>query len=201
METLEKTASVTLTNKALTELLTGLLTHADTGKNAPAALNCIKLWATGGNIYGVATDRYRLIEGWTPAFKSETDLPHQFEPVLIKAESVKAWLKELKSAGIGNSTLELADNNLYLYTGENIVASKVQDLTFPPHDYLFNHGEFKPVEVIAFNPDFLSDYAKFAQGVILKQEAKNKPYHIEFTGDLKFKEATFRALLMPIKVN
>lgn len=199
METKLKSASLTLPVSALRDLLSGAVIFTGSAKDNLPALNSVMLKSEGGLLNAAATDRYRLINGWTPAYKAKEGESHEFAPVLISEASVKAILNTLKPIKFGNATLELGEGALIVLTEAGTNTAPLVEATFPPYDHLFNAGEGEPVQEIAFNPNYFADFGKISgkSGGVMVRFNGNKAISIDFNGEVALSGATWRGLLMP----
>ena len=199
MQTQVKSASLTLGVKDLRDLLTGAVLFTASEKENIPALNSIALKSEGGLLKAVATDRYRLIEGWTPAYIAKEGQSHEFNQIMISEKSVKSILLSIKDQKTGNVTLELDDQNLSVLSENFVNISSLIEATFPPYSHLFD-GEPVAIQEIAFNPSLFADFGKIAGkkgGVIVEFRGPNNAIGISFNGDLALSGATWRGLLMP----
>lgn len=199
MNTMTKSASLTLGVKDLRDLLTGAVIFTAGEREGLPALNSVALKSEGGILTAAATDRYRLIEGFTPVYVAKEDQSHEFDQILISEKSVKSILLSIKDQKTGNVTLELIDNNLSVLSENFVNISSLVDATFPPYRQLFE-GEAVAVEEIVFNPSYFADFGKIAGkkgGVNVQFRGPNKAILIDFNGDLALSGANWRGLLMP----
>lgn len=199
MDTKTKTASLALGVNDLRDLLTGAVLFTGNERDGIQVLNSIALKSEGGLLTAAATDRYRLIEGWTPAYIAKEGESHEFEQILIAEKSVKSILLSIKDQKSGNVTLELDDQNLSVLSDNSVNISSLISGTFPPYKHLFD-GEPVAVQEIAFNPALFADFGKISGkkgGVIVEFRGPGKAIGISFNGNLALAGATWRGLLMP----
>lgn len=190
--TIEKTGlkSLTVDSKQLEELLTGVSTHAGKDETLPV-LNAVQLRASGGKVYAVATDRYRLIEGQR---EGEGDL----DPVLIRLGDVKRIIALAKGEKRKFSlpvSIGAAGDLVSVAIGGDSLTIRAWDGTFPPYEHLFPTGAPVALSGIQFNPIFFADYAKIAgkgAAVGVQFYGEGKPIGIELGEG-------WRALLMPMR--
>ena len=178
----------------LLELLEGAITHSDKGKNALHALNSVQLLGGAGNLIARATDRYRLIEGQARALDGSLD------KALISLDDIKRIITLLKAHKAHRIGLTRISNALTVSAlGDSLTVTLLEG-TFPPTEELFtkSEGEPSPIEGVAFNPAFFTDYAKIAgKGAAVKVYfyGEGKPMRVRITGDT----ILWRALLMPMR--
>ena len=199
MDTKTKSASLTLGVKDLRDLLTGAVLFTASERDGIQVLNSIALKSEGGLLTAAATDRYRLIEGWTPAYIAKEGESHEFEQILIAEKSAKSILSSIKDQKTGNVTLELSGDTLSVLSENSVNISSLISGTFPPYLHLFE-GEPAAVQEIAFNPSYFADFGKISGkkgGVIVEFRGDKKAIGISFNGDLALSGANWRGLLMP----
>jgi len=177
----------------LLELLEGVSTHASKDRHF-RNLNAVELEGGGGLFIARATDRYRLIEGEAKALEGSLD------KALVSLEDTKriiALLKGHKAHRIGLN--RIGDTLTVSALGDSLTVT-LFSVTFPPTADLFkaSEGEGKPIEGIAFNPVFFTDYAKIAgKGAAIKVyfTGEGKPMRVRITSET----IVWRALLMPMR--
>jgi DNA polymerase III sliding clamp (beta) subunit (PCNA family) len=194
-ETRAETMSATLGARDLEALLAGVSTHAHKRDDLPT-LNSVKIWATGGSIYAVATDRYRLIEGKRAG---EGDI----DPAVIRLSDIKRIITLIKGHEtnlpiILPVTITRAGDLVSVSIAGDSLTLTAWECNYPPHDHLFQAAEGEGVAIpsITFNPAYFSDYAKITDypkaGVRVQFYGENKPIRVELGEN-------WRALLMPMK--
>jgi DNA polymerase III sliding clamp (beta) subunit (PCNA family) len=188
------TDSVTVSASDLLELLEGASTHADRGKNSLRALSSVQIWGEGGQLYARATDRYRAIVGEIAGEGAD------LAPSLIALDDIKRVISLAKDSKLARLTLTRVNNLLTVSVSGSAITLELLDDNYPPSfDNLFAKGEPSPMEMIAINPIFMSDYAKII--------GKGDPVKLEFRGagmpihiGLKGNKVEWRALLMPMRI-
>ena len=200
----KNTASITVANAAMIELLEGVLTHAGKDKSLPL-LNTIAIESSGGEVIARATDRYRLIEG---RVEQVNDLTGSLPITLIPVDDVKKIItlaKAAKADRYGYVKIEREGERVSARYLDQEIIFRAYDGTFPPTDQLWPAEDTPrvPVEKVSFNPTFFSDYGKIVgkKGAVTVEFTDNnspmrKPIIIGLTGE----KVTWRALLMPMRI-
>ena len=179
----------------LLELLEGVSSHAGRDKSLPT-LNAVELEGEGGTLTARATDRYRLIEGQAKGRGEEGSL----DKALISLEDIKRIITLAKEHKPNLVSITRAGNALSVSSlGDSLTVTLLAG-QYPPTAHLFkeSEGESKPIEGVAFNPAYFTDYAKIAgKGAAIKVyfTGEGKPMRIRITS----KTITWRALLMPMR--
>lgn len=176
----------------LLELLEGVSTHASNDRHF-RNLNAVEVEGGEGLLIARATDRYRLIEGQARALEGSLD------KALVSLDDTKriiALLKTHKAHRIGLN--RIGDTLTVSALGDSLTVT-LFTVTFPPTSELFakSEGEPSPVEGVAFNPAYFTDYAKIAgKGAAIKVyfTGEGKPMRVRITSDT----INWRALLMPM---
>jgi len=177
----------------LLTLLEGVSSHAGRDKSLPT-LNAVEVEGGGGLLVARATDRYRLIEGQARALEGSLD------KALIALDDVKRIITLAKEHKPNRVALNrLGDSLTVSSLGDSLTVSLLGG-TFPPTEQLFtdSEGEPSPIEGVAFNPAFFTDYAKIAgKGAAIKVYfyGDSKPMRVRITSD----KILWRALLMPMR--
>ena len=177
----------------LLELLEGVSTHAGRDKSLPT-LNAVEIEGGGGLFIARATDRYRLIEGGARALEGSLD------KAFISLDDIKRIITLAKAHKPNRVALNrLGDSLTVSSLGDSLTVSLLGG-TFPPTAHLFeaSEGESKPIEGVAFNPAYFTDYAKIAgkgQAVKVYFTGEGKPMRVRITSDT----INWRALLMPMR--
>jgi len=188
------TDTVTVGAGDLLELLEGVSTHADKGKNCLRALNSVQIWGEGGRLSARATDRYRAIVGEIAGEGAN------LAPSLIALDDIKRVISLTKANKLYRITLTRVADLLTVSVSGSAITIQLLDDNYPPSfDNLFNKGEPSPMEIIAINPAFMADYAKIVgkgEPVKLEFRGAGMPIHIGLTGEA----VTWRALLMPMRI-
>jgi len=183
--------SATVRSNDLVELLTGVSTHAHKGEESPI-LNSVLMGVEDGNIYAVATDRYRLIEGKRVG-------EGKLDPVLIRLSDIKRILSLIKDKG--RFPLPVTINHLEngglvsVAIGGDSLTLNACDGAFPPYEHIFPTGETVAIPMIQFNPALFADYSKIAgKGIAVRVRfyGENKAMAIDLGEG-------WRALLMPMR--
>jgi len=182
--------SATVSSDTLAELLAGAATHAHKSAEIPV-LNCVALKVSGGKVYAVATDKYRLIKG-------EIAGEGELDTVLIRLTDVKRIITLVKGDKRRFAlpvTINASGGLVSVAVGGDSLTLNAWDGTFPPYEHLFPTGETVPLPAINFNPALFADYAKIA--------GKGAAVRVQFYGDTKpigieLGEG-WRALLMPMR--
>jgi hypothetical protein len=197
MDTMERetiTDSLSVSALSLVELLEGASTHADKGKNGLRALSAVQVAGESGNMTARATDRFRAIEGKIAGEGAD------LAPSLISLDDVKRIISLAKDNKVARITFTRVANLLTVSVSGSAITIQLLEENYPPNfDDLFNKGEVTPMEKVAFNPAFFSDYAKVAgkgNAVTVEFKGEGKP----FTIGLKGKSVEWRALLMPMRI-
>jgi len=189
----ESLSFIELEGALLLELLEGVSTHASKDKSLPT-LNAVEVEGGGGLLVARATDRYRLIEGQARALEGSLD------KALIALDDVKRIITLAKEHKPNRVALNrLGDSLTVSSLGDSLTVSLLGG-TFPPTEQLFtdSEGEPSPIEGVAFNPAFFTDYAKIAgKGAAIKVYfyGDSKPMRVRITSD----KILWRALLMPMR--
>jgi len=175
------------------ELLEGVSTHAGRDKSLPV-LNAVEIEGTGGLFIARATDRYRLIEGEIKVFGGQLD------KALVSLDDIKRIITLLKAHKHNVIVITRLGNDLTVSTLGNALTFTVLDKELPPTADLFkaSEGEPSPIEGVAFNPAYFTDYAKIAgKGAAIKIyfRGEGKPMRVRITSD----SINWRALLMPMR--
>jgi DNA polymerase III sliding clamp (beta) subunit (PCNA family) len=188
------TDSVTVGAVELLELLEGVSTHADRGKNCLRALSSVQIWGEGGRLSARATDRYRAIVGEIAGEGAD------LTPSLIALDDIKRVISLAKDSKLARLTLTRVANLLTVSVSGSAITIQLLDDNYPPSfDDIFSKGEPSPMEMIAINPAFMADYAKIVgkgNAVKLEFRGAGMPIHIGLTGEA----VTWRALLMPMRI-
>ena len=188
------TDTVTVGAGDLLELLEGVSTHADKGKNCLPALNSVEIWGESGRLSARATDRYRAIVG--EIVGEGADLA----PSLISLDDAKRVISLAKASKLSRVTFTRLGDYLTISVLGGEITLRLLDERYPPSfDTLFEKGAPSPMEMIAINPVFMADYARITekgQPVRLQFRGAGMPIHIGLTGEA----VTWRALLMPMRV-
>lgn len=188
------TDSVTVGAGDLLELLEGVSTHADRGKNCLPALSSVEIWGEGGRLSARATDRYRAIVG---EIEGEGE---GLTPSLIILSDAKRIISLAKSSNLSRITLTRISNLLTVSANGNAITIQLFKVNYPPSfNSLFEKGEPSPMEMIAINPAYMADYAKIVgkgNAVRLEFRGAGMPVHIGLAGEA----VTWRALLMPMRI-
>lgn len=177
----------------LLELLEGVSTHAGRDKSLPT-LNAVEVEGGGGLLIARATDRYRLIEGGAKALEGSLD------KALVSLDDTKRIITLLKAHKAHRIGLNRIGNALTVSAlGDSLTVTLLEGI-FPPTEHLFNasEGESKPIEGVAFNPAYFTDYAKIAgkgNAVKIYFTGDGKPMRVRITSDT----INWRALLMPMR--
>ena len=201
MSTIEQTRAVEgeslnaleLEGGLLLELLEGVSTHAGKDKSLPT-LNAVEVEGGGGLFIARATDRYRLIEGGARALEGSLD------KALVSLDDTKRIIALLKAHKAHRIGLNRIGNALTVSAlGDSLTVTLLQG-HYPPTAHLFeaSEGESKPIEGVAFNPVFFTDYAKIAgKGAAIKVyfTGEGKPMRVRITSDT----IEWKALLMPMR--
>jgi DNA polymerase III sliding clamp (beta) subunit (PCNA family) len=191
----ESLNALELEGSLLLELLEGVSSHAGRDKSLPT-LNAVELEGEGGTLTARATDRYRLIEGQAGARVWEGSL----DKALISLEDIKRIITLAKEHKPNLVSITRAGNALSVSSlGDSLTVTLLAG-QYPPTAHLFkeSEGESKPIEGVAFNPAYFTDYAKIAgKGAAIKVyfTGEGKPMRIRITS----KTITWRALLMPMR--
>jgi len=189
----ESLNALEITGGLLLELLEGVSSHAGRDKSLPT-LNAVEVEGGGGLFIARATDRYRLIEGQARALEGSLD------KALVSLEDTKRIIALLKAHKAHRIGLNRIANALTVSAlGDSLTVTLLEG-TFPPTSELFNNSEGKPspVEGVAFNPAYFTDYAKIAgKGAAVKVyfTGEGKPMRVRITSDT----INWRALLMPMR--
>lgn len=189
----ESLNNLELDGALLLELLEGVSSHAGRDKSLPT-LNAVEVEGEGGLLIARATDRYRLIEGQARALEGSLD------KAMISLEDTKRIIALLKAHKAHRIGLNRISNALTVSAlGDSLTITLLAG-TFPPTNELFtkSEGEPSPIEGVAFNPAFFTDYAKIAgKGAAIKVyfNGDGKPMRVRITSDT----ITWRALLMPMR--
>jgi DNA polymerase III sliding clamp (beta) subunit (PCNA family) len=177
----------------LLELLEGVSSHAGRDKSLPT-LNAVEVEGGGGLLIARATDRYRLIEGGAKALEGSLD------KALVSLDDTKRIIALLKAHKAHRIGLNRIGNALTVSAlGDSLTVTLLEGI-FPPTEHLFNasEGESKPIEGVAFNPAYFTDYAKIAgkgNAVKIYFTGEGKPMRVRITSDT----INWRALLMPMR--
>jgi len=177
----------------LLELLEGVSSHAGREKSLPT-LNAVEVVGGGGLLIARATDRYRLIEGGAKALEGSLD------KALVSLDDTKRIIALLKAHKAHRIGLNRIGNALTVSAlGDSLTVTLLEGI-FPPTEHLFNasEGESKPIEGVAFNPAYFTDYAKIAgkgNAVKIYFTGEGKPMRVRITSDT----INWRALLMPMR--
>jgi DNA polymerase III sliding clamp (beta) subunit (PCNA family) len=189
----ESLNSIEVAGDQLLTLLEGVSSHAGKDKHLPT-LNAVEVEGGGGAFTARATDRYRLIEGQARALDGSLD------KALISLDDIKRIITLLKAHKAHRIALTRIANALTVSAlGDSLTVTLLEG-TFPPTEELFtkSEGEPSPIEGVAFNPAFFTDYAKIAgKGAAVKVYfyGEGKPMRVRITGDT----ILWRALLMPMR--
>jgi DNA polymerase III sliding clamp (beta) subunit (PCNA family) len=189
----ESLNNIELEGGLLLELLEGVSTHAGRDKHLPT-LNAVEVEGEGGLFIARATDRYRLIEGQARSLDGSLD------KALISLDDIKRIITLAKAHKAHRIGLTRLGNALTVSAlGDSLTVTLLEG-TFPPTAHLFDasEGESKPIEGVAFNPAFFTDYAKIAgKGAAIKVyfTGEGKPMRVRITSDT----INWRALLMPMR--
>jgi DNA polymerase III sliding clamp (beta) subunit (PCNA family) len=184
--------SIELEGGLLLTLLEGVSTHAGKDKSLPT-LNAVEVEGEGGLFIARATDRYRLIEGQVAA---EGGL----DKALISLDDTKRIITLIKDHKAHRIIVNRVSDTLTVFAGLDALTFTLLDGTFPPTSDLFakSEGDPVPVEGVAFNPAFFTDYAKIAgkgEAVKVYFTGEGKPMRVRITSDT----INWRALLMPMR--
>jgi DNA polymerase III sliding clamp (beta) subunit (PCNA family) len=190
----ESLSIIELEGALLVELLEGVSSHAGRDKSLPT-LNAVELEGEGGTLTARATDRYRLIEGQAKGRGEGGSL----DKALISLEDIKRIITLAKEHKSNLVSIMRAGNALTASSLSDSLTVTLLQGTFPPTEYLFkeSEGESKPIEGVAFNPAYFTDYAKIAgKGAAIKVyfTGNGKPMRIRITSNT----IVWRALLMPM---
>jgi DNA polymerase III sliding clamp (beta) subunit (PCNA family) len=191
----ESLNAIEIVGELLLELLEGVSSHAGRDKSLPT-LNAVEVEGGGGLFIARATDRYRLIEGQAGARVWEGSL----DKALIPLEDIKRIITLAKEHKSNLVSITRAGNVLSVSSlGDSLTVTLLQG-ALPPVEHLFkaSEGESKPIEGVAFNPAYFTDYAKIAgKGAAIKVyfTGEGKPMRIRITS----KTIVWRALLMPMR--
>jgi DNA polymerase III sliding clamp (beta) subunit (PCNA family) len=189
----ESLNNIEVAGDQLLTLLEGVSSHAGKDKHLPT-LNAVQVEGEGGAFTARATDRYRLIEGQARALDGGLD------KALISLDDIKRIITLLKAHKAHRVGLTRISNALTVSAlGDSLTVTLLEG-TFPPTEELFtkSEGEPSPIEGVAFNPAFFTDYAKIAgKGAAVKVYfyGEGKPMRVRITGDT----ILWRALLMPMR--
>ena len=189
----ESLNTLELEGSLLLELLEGVSSHAGRDKSLPT-LNAVEVEGGGGLFIARATDRYRLIEGQARSLEGSLD------KALISLEDIKRIIALLKAHKAHRIGLNRLGNALTVSAlGDSLTVTLLEG-TFPPTAHLFeaSEGEPSPIEGVAFNPAYFTDYAKIAgKGAAIKVyfTGEGKPMRIRITSNT----IVWRALLMPMR--
>lgn len=197
------TDTVTLQLGHAVELLEGAMSHAHPKSDLPI-LNTVKINGGEGELKATATDRYRLIEGTVEAEGNLTD-------TIILLSDIKRVLSLLKGEGKRMESLPVTISR----TGDmvsvsvrgNAITLNAMQATYPDTvKFLEDASEPVAVRELAFNPAFMSDYAKIASrgskspvAVRLVVTGDRKPIKVIFTEN-SARKVEWRAILMPMRV-
>jgi DNA polymerase III sliding clamp (beta) subunit (PCNA family) len=190
----ESLSIIELEGALLVELLEGVSSHAGRDKSLPT-LNAVELEGEGGTLTARATDRYRLIEGQAKGRGERGSL----DKALISLEDIKRIITLAKEHKSNLVSIMRAGNALTVSAlGDSLTVTLLEG-TFPPTEHLFTAGEGEPspIEGVAFNPAYFTDYAKIAgKGAAIKVyfTGNGKPMRIRITSNT----IVWRALLMPM---
>jgi len=191
----ESLNALELEGSLLLELLEGVSSHAGRDKSLPT-LNAVELEGEGGTLTARATDRYRLIEGQAKGRGEGGSL----DKALISLEDIKRIITLAKEHKPNLVSITRAGNALSVSSlGDSLTVTLLAG-QYPPTAHLFkeSEGESKPIEGVAFNPAYFTDYAKIAgKGAAIKVyfTGNGKPMRIRITSDA----IVWRALLMPMR--
>lgn len=190
----ESLSFIELEGGQLLTLLEGVSTHAGRDKSLPV-LNAVEVEGGNGALTARATDRYRLIEGQAKGRGLEGSL----DKALISLEDIKRIITLAKAHKNNLVSITRLGNALSVSSLGNVATFNLVEGTFPPTEDLFakSEAEPSPVEVVAFNPALMADYAKIAgkgSAIKLYFTGKNKPMRVRITSDT----INWRALLMPM---
>jgi len=189
----ESLNTLELEGSLLLELLEGVSSHAGRDKSLPM-LNAVEVEGGGGLFIARATDRYRLIEGQARALEGSLD------KALISLDDTKRIIALVKAHKAHRIGLNRLGNALTVSAlGDSLTVTLLEG-TFPPTEHLFeaSEGEPSPIEGVAFNPAYFTDYAKIAgKGAAIKVyfTGEGKPMRIRITSNT----IVWRALLMPMR--
>lgn len=189
----ESLNNIEVAGDQLLTLLEGVSSHAGKDKHLPT-LNAVQVEGEGGAFTARATDRYRLIEGQARALDGGLD------KALISLDDIKRIITLLKAHKAHRVGLTRISNALTVSAlGDSLTVTLLEG-TFPPTEELFtkSEGEPSPIEGVAFNPAFFTDYAKIAgKGAAIKLyfTGEGKPMRVRITSDT----INWRALLMPMR--
>jgi DNA polymerase III sliding clamp (beta) subunit (PCNA family) len=189
----ESLNNIEVAGDQLLTLLEGVSSQAGKDKHLPT-LNAVQVEGEGGAFTARATDRYRLIEGQARALDGGLD------KALISLDDIKRIITLLKAHKAHRVGLTRISNALTVSAlGDSLTVTLLEG-TFPPTEELFtkSEGEPSPIEGVAFNPAFFTDYAKIAgKGAAIKLyfTGEGKPMRVRITSDT----INWRALLMPMR--
>lgn len=151
---------VSVSGEALSELLTGAITHAH-AKNDLPALNSVRLNTINGHLIAEATDRYRLVRGAIEIFLVENESGTLAESILSVAD-IKQVINLCKSLSKRQAvTITRAGDLVSFSSAGNSITLNALDLKVPSFDQ-FLEPIAKPVALtgLFFNPKYFGDLAK-----------------------------------------